>query len=137
MNDVPQVDDPSRSLRLRLLMIAIAILLPAAILVSAVLGVVAWTADLPADIRVSPLVAVALYVFAFTVAFGCFALCAILAAWISLKRHTRAEVRAEFLWAMWLPKTSGLSGKLFDRLFKREEGAHLSSNTSLERTRDR
>ena len=137
MNVVPQSDDPRRASRLRLLTGAIAILFPAAVLIALAIGVTAMASGLSSEIRVSPVVAISLYILVFIVGIGCITLGAILAAWISLKRFTRAEARSEFLWVMWLPKTSSLSSKLFDKLFPLSSDTLESSNTSLERTRER
>jgi hypothetical protein len=42
---------------------------------------------------------------------------ALAAAWVALKRYTRAEVESEFCWLVWLPGTTSLNQRVFRHIF--------------------
>ena len=48
---------------------------------------------------------------------------AVVAAWVALKRYTRAEVELEFCWLMWLPKANALNQRVFQFVFPLENNS--------------
>ena len=140
MSDVPAIENPWRAIRLRAVTSVIAILVPIAILIAIVWGVLPLLGISP-DVSVSPRAepgrAAGFILLALVLVTACFAFGAALASWVALRRFSREEVRSEFLWLMWLPKTSALNGRLFDALFPASGESSQPSNTSLERTRER
>ena len=141
MNIVPPSEDHWRAVRLRALTLVIGLLVPLAILVGLVFGVLPMLGigpDFGINPRDKPVRTAAFVFLGVAVLFVACLLGAAVASWVALRRFSREEVRSEFIWMMWRSgAASRLCGRVFDALFPEEGNAHGSPNTSLERTRER